>query len=213
MALIKKEDLPAEVVEYIDSLEAHADTLEADLKTATDTADAVTKERDDLLAKEAASAIVKDDADLTAILAKADPAVAAIITKQADALKTQAAAIAKADDERITTSMVAKAAALPMISETPTDLGAILKTAYGVSAEFGGQVEDLLKAANKQIAEGNLFANFGKGGADITVSASVDAAAAELRKADPSLTNEQSIAKAYETNPALYAEYMASQKG
>lgn len=213
MANIKKEDLPAEVVEYIDSLEAHADTLEADLEAATTQVDTLTKERDDLVAKGAVSDIEKGDADLTAILAKADPAVAAIITKQAADLKTATEAIAKAADERTTTTMVAKAAALPMISETPTELGEVLKTAYGVSDEFGTQVEGLLKAANTQIAQGNLFASFGKSGAEVTVSASVDAAAAELRKGDPSLTREQAITKAYEQNPALYAEYMADQKG
>lgn len=213
MANIKKEDLPAEVVEYIDSLEAHADTLEADLEAATTQVDTLTKERDDLVAKGAVSDIEKGDADLTAILAKADPAVAAIITKQAADLKTATEAIAKAADERTTTTMVAKAAALPMISETPTELGEVLKTAYGVSDEFGTQVEGLLKAANTQIAQGNLFASFGKSGAEVTVSTSVDAAAAELRKGDPSLTREQAITKAYEQNPALYAEYMADQKG
>jgi hypothetical protein len=213
VANIKKEDLPAEVVEYIDSLEAHADTLEADLEAATTQVDTLTKERDDLVAKGAVSDIEKGDADLTAILAKADPAVAAIITKQAADLKTATEAIAKAADERTTTTMVAKAAALPMISETPTELGEVLKTAYGVSDEFGTQVEGLLKAANTQIAQGNLFASFGKSGAEVTVSASVDAAAAELRKGDPSLTREQAITKAYEQNPALYAEYMADQKG
>lgn len=213
MAQIKKEDLPAEVVEYIDALEDHADTIEAERDEALKTVEAVTKERDELASKIGKEEVVKEGADLTAVLSKADPVVAALITKQAKELDDAKQAIAKANDERITTSMIAKAATMPMISESPADLGEVLKTAYGVSAEYGQKVEELLKAANTQIAQGNLFATFGKTGADITVSASVEAAAAEIRKGDPSLTREQAVAKAYETNPALYAEYMASQKG
>lgn len=213
MALIKKEDLPKEVVEYIDTLEAHADGVEAERDEAVEKLDALTKAHDELLAKAAEADIAKGEGDLTALLAKADPTVAAVIRKQAEDIKEQAAKIAKAEDQAVTTSMIAKAAQMPMISEKPTDLGEVLKTAYGVSPEYGQQVEGLLRAANTQIAQGNLFKSFGSGGADATITASVDAAAAELRKSDPSLTPEQAVAKAYEQNPALYAEYTASMKG
>lgn len=213
MAKITKEDLPVEVVEYIDALETHTEQIEAELEKSVAAVVSVTKERDDLAAKVTTSDIEKGDGDFAVLLEKADPAVRAILTKQKADLATQAEKIAKAEDAALTGSMIAKAANLPMISESKNELGDILKTAFGVSVEFGEKVESLLKAANNQIASANLFGAIGTAGGSSTISSSVETIASELRKGDPSLTNEQAISRAFDQNPALYGEYMAEQKG
>lgn len=199
MTKISKDDLPVEVVEYIDALEAHVDDLDATIAKQDET---ITT----LSADKATNDVSKADADLTEILKSADPAVAAVIRKQAEDNKAMAERISKQEAADLDRTMIAKAAALPHVGSDETPTAEVLKGAYAVSTEFGEKVEAILKAANEQIETSDLFKELGGGGGESTVSQSVDAAAAEIRKADPSLTREQAIAKAYETNPALYAE-------
>lgn len=196
---IKKEDLPTEVVEYIDALEAHVDDLD----------ETIAKQDEDITALKSGKAVddvSKADADLSEILKSADPAVAAVIRKQADDNKALAERIAKQENADTDRTMIAKAAALPHVGNEDHSVTDVLKGAYAVSTEFGESVEAILKSANEQIETSDLFKELGGGGATSTIAKSVEAAAAEIRKAEPTLTQEQAIAKAYETNPALYAE-------
>ena len=196
---ISKDDLPEEVVEYIDALEDHVEEQD----------EAIAKMSQELSAAKAgavAGEVAKEDADLSVILEKADPAVAAVIRKQDEALKAAEARIAKQEEADTERTMLAKAERLPMITTDKDDLAGLLKQAYATSTEFGEKLEQLFKAANEQITQANLFTEVGKVGAQGTVSQSVESAAAELRKADPTLTPEQALASVYETNPALYEE-------
>jgi hypothetical protein len=68
----------------------------------------------------------------------------------------------------------------------------------------------VLKAANEQIAKGNLFTTFGTGGGETTISKSVRAAAEEIRKANPALTIEQAEAQVYATQPELFQMAMTN---
>lgn len=122
----------------------------------------------------------------------------------------EAEQIAKAErDKRETAEYVAKAAELDKLSADPADFGAVLKTVAGaVDAETFEKLEAVLKAANEAVAQGDLYAEFGRGGAAPTdAEARIEKAAEEIRKADTSLTREQAIERALADNPELYDEY------
>lgn len=206
---IAKDDLAPEVVAYIEGLETEVDTLSKQVEDSetviTDLTDTLSKmaPKDD----EAAQAIEKS------LLAKADPAIRELIEKsQADAREAQQ--IAKAErDARLEREFISKAETLPMITTDKASLGGLLRRiSDALSPEDSAEVEKMLRAANEQIEKSNLFDTFGSGGANHTVSASVEAAAESIQKGDPTLTKEQAIAKAYETNPGLLAEAM-NQEG
>jgi hypothetical protein len=206
--LISKADLPQDAQDYIDGLEDAVETLtksEQDLQAENET---LTKALEEA---EAGSTVVKsEDEQFEALLSKADPALQVILKRQRDeteALRKQAEEDRSA---RLDTEFVTVAKSLPMLNDNPNDLGGLLRRVHdGVSKEDFDALSTLFTAANAQIAKGNLFDEFGRqSGAETTVSKSVDAAAAELRKAEPSLTIDQAKAKVYETNPDLFAQAM-----
>lgn len=207
--LISKDDLAPEVVEYVEGLEEE----NADLTKSVEDKDAeIETLKADLKKAEDSGLIVKSEEEqFEALLEKADPAVRVLLKKQADDLKA-AQEIAKAErEDRISKEYVAKAESLPMLAEDKAEFGGLLrKTAEALGDDFP-KFEQVLKAANEQIAKGNLFEEFGSGGGQVTVSKSVEAAAAEIRKTEPTLTEEQAIAKAYEANPALLAADMTQE--
>lgn len=206
--MIAKDDLDPEVVAYIEGLESEVDILSKQVEdlneTNEDLADTLSKmaPKDD----EAAEEISK------ALLAKADPAVRELIEKQQTAL-AEATAIAKAErDARLDREFISKAESLPMITTDKASLGGLLRrVSEALTAEDAAEVEKMLRAANEQIAKGSLFDSFGNGGGHTTVSSSAEAKASELKKADPTLTDEQALAKAYNENPALLAEAMGQE--
>lgn len=175
---VQKDDLPAVVRQYIEALEAKVSDL--------------------------TKASKKEDDPLKVALAKADPTIRSIIEKQQQQIE-EAQAIAKAErDARLEREFLAKAENLRMISEAPSELAGTLRKLHDLDPKVAGEVEKMLQTANTQIAKGNLFAEFGKGGAETTISKSVEGRAEQLMKADPSLTKEQAIAQAYANDPTLY---------
>lgn len=204
---IAKDDLAPEVVAYIDSLEAEVDTLAEQVEKAEERE----TELRDTLSKMAPKDEAAQEEINKSLLAKADPALRALIEKQQADLKATEE-IAKAErEQRLTREYISKAEALPMLSESKDDLAGLLRrVADSLPAEDVTKWETILKAANEQIAQGNLFASYGTGGGDTTVSKSVEAKADEIMKADSSLTKEQAMVKVYEQNPDLYT---AAQEG
>jgi hypothetical protein len=207
---ISKDDLAPEVVAYIDGLEEEVETLSKQVE----------KSEEDLAAKDEqiAKMAPKDDDSAEEIskslLEKADPAVRALIEKQQADLKRVEEVAKQERDARLDREFISKAEQMPMLSTDKTALGGLLRrVSDALSPEDATEVEKILKAANAQIAEGNIFKTIGNGGADTTVSASVEAAAEEIRKADPTLTKEQAVAKAFEVNPALLTEAMTNKEG
>jgi hypothetical protein len=250
--VISKDDLPPEVVEYIEALEDSVDVLGAEVAKAHTAKKAKAKKDDDTDngiddddtddnggdepgddaddddAGDDTDDSTDDDADdsddkkvkkgakvKATVLSKADPETRAYIEKmeadnraaveKANKRIAEAEKIAKAErDLRIQREAVTKAQALPMIAEDPNELAELLIALDGTPE--GAKVEKMLKAANEAIAKGDLFSEMGRTGAGVTSGTAVEAAAAEIRKADPNLTPEQAIAKAYEANPDLYDE-------
>lgn len=144
------------------------------------------------------------DEDPAEVLAKADPAIRAIVEKaQQDAAEAQA--IAKAErDLREHREFVAKAEQLPMISENPEQLAEVLKGLHAADPALATTVEAIFAAANTQIAKGNLFAEFGSSVTPSLGDTEAGSKVDEILKADPSLTPEQAYVKALESNPDLY---------
>lgn len=213
MGTINKSDLDPEVVAYIDGLETENDTLSAQVE----------KAEGDLAAKDAEIADLKDtlskstpkdaesEEEITkSLLAKADPAIRALIEKQqADLKRTED--IAKAEREaRLEKEFISKAEAMPMLSAdtgeedgTKAFAGLLRRAADALSPADNAALEKMLKAANEQIAKGNLFGTFGRDGAETTISKSVKAHVEEIVKANPSITREQAEVMVYEQHPEL----------
>lgn len=214
MGDIAKSDLDPEVVAYIDALEAEVDTLSEAAEVTKSEIEKKDQEIADLKSTVAKSAPLDPEAAEKEMLAKADPALRAIIEKNQKAAE-EAQAIAKAErDARLEREFIAKAEALPMLTEDKTTLAGVLRrAAESLSAEDQTVLNTVLKAANEQIAKSNLFSTMGNGGAETTISKSVEAKAEEIRKADPTLTREQAIAKAYEDDPSLFQQAMTGQEG
>lgn len=204
---IDKTDLAPEVVAYIDGLEAEVDTLSSQVEKSDADIEALKSDVEDLRGTLAKSAPKDDEAAeeiSKALLAKADPAVRALIEKQqADLKRTEE--IAKQEREaRLEREYIAKAEALPMLSEEKATLAGVLRAAAeALTPEQNETLTTVLKAANEQIAKSNLFDSFGRGGGETTISKSISAKVDEVMKADPTLTREQAEVKVYEQNPDL----------
>lgn len=199
---ISKDDLPEEVVEYIEALEKALDDQIAKDEDSDD------EDGDDLDAELDLDEDEDDesDDDVEKVLAKADPRLAAIVKSATDRAE-RAEAIAKAErDERVRRDFVEKAKTLPNIG-SPEEVGAILKSIHDLDPKLSAKVEKTYAALNGQLDSAAIFKELGAPGARSSVSESVDAAAEAVRKADPSLTWEQAVAKAYEDNPSLYDEH------
>jgi hypothetical protein len=216
---ITKDDLPPEVVKYIEALEDALDSTvervqkqDAEIAGLTkakkpEKSDNEDEEEDD----------DEDDAMKGDTMAKADPVIRQEIEKMR---RDHDEAIKKANDraeaaeelaksertQRLTREFVAKASNMPMIAENPDELGTLLMELNALDPAVGQKVETLFKAANEGLRQGGLFEEMGRHGGVVTSSPAIDAAAEALRKEDPGLTPEQAVAKAYEDNPALYDE-------
>lgn len=195
---IRKDDLPPEVVEYIEGLEdIAAGVLGLDDEAAYEGDEEEVGKSDDFYMVED-----EDDEDLESIM-KSHPEIAEAIRK-ADERAAYAEAVAKAErDARIHREMIEKADRLVMISDDRDSLADLLKTLYDVAPNEAEQVEKMFAAANAQIRESNLFTEVGKAAGP---SDEVKAKAAEIAKSDSSLTHEQAVARVYETNPHLYTD-------
>lgn len=207
MGDIKKDDLDPEVLAYVEGLETEVTTLSAQVEKAEQDL----QEKDDRIAKMQPT---DPEAAEKEMLAKADPALRSLIEKQ-QAQVAQAQEIAKAErDARLEREFLAKAETMPMIAEDKAALGGLLRRiSEALSAEDSAAVEKVLKSANEAISKSNIFKEFGTGGGETTISKSVEAKAEEIRKADPSLTFEQAVAKAYDENPDLLQQAMTGQEG
>jgi hypothetical protein len=188
--------------------------------TMTDTATVPVKKEDgtwDL------SAVPEDQHEfMKEILEKADRAEAAEAEKSTlekaaadaeaskdDALKVaeEARTIAKAEkDKRETAEFITKAEELGESEE----FGPVLKAIAGsVDDDTFAKLEAVLKANHERAVTAGFYEEIGKAGkagGESGAKAQLDEKAAEIRKADTSLTAEQALAKAYEDNPELYAQ-------
>lgn len=183
-------DLPSEVYEYIEALEA------------------ANSEMSDQLEKFAAEESEAVDTD---ILKSADPQIVAIV-KAAEDRAAAAEKIAKAErDFRLEREFIGKAAELSALPAEAEAFGKVLKSvAEAVDEATFDTLMTVLTAANEGISTGNLFAELGKASAfdNDGPTGEINKAAARLIEANPGLSHEQAVAKAVDANPSLYNEYL-----
>lgn len=111
---------------------------------------------------------------------------------------------------------VAKAKKYAALGKNEEELG---ETLYNLNKSNKANYDAFVGILDEHLAlveKSGLFGEIGKSAGNHTTGGSVDkieAKAAELRKADPSLGYNASIAKAWETSPELLAEYDDEYKG
>ncbi len=135
------------------------------------------------------------------------------IRKRVEAAEKRAAEaeeVAKRErDRRVTREFVEKARGYRGLPVEPDEFGPLLKAVSEKAPEEYEKLEEVLRAADEAIASGRLFDEVGRSGPSRggDAYAKLEAAAAELRKADPELTKEQAIVKAAEQHPELAEAY------
>lgn len=201
--VISKDDLPAEVVEYIDALENKVDDQSVTIeRLQKDDAPGGDDEDLDSLIQALVDEGIIEEGDASTDLVKSDPVVRGLIAKV-----EQAESIAKAErDERLRRDYIAKAEGYTMLSTDADQFGAILKSVdENLDAETATALREVLDRAQGALDAAKLFGELGSSQVAKT-SGRLDAAAQEIRKSDPSLTHEQAVAKALDNDPALYEE-------
>lgn len=130
-------------------------------------------------------------------------------------LKETREALAKSDETLRTREMITKAARLSHVAATD-DLAPILKAAAEkLDAETFEKLEGVLSAAEERITKGDLFTEMGKNAVnDGTAKSDAWATAVKkadelVEKADGPLSQDQALARVWESNPALYTQYLS----
>lgn len=215
---ITKNELPTEVRQYIDALEERVEELGDEVEKSDEALTTVLAEFEELEGSLTADALSKSDDDdaFEVAVSKADPTTRAILVQQREQIQKADAAIAKAEAERFEADIVSKSEDLRYVHVAKTDesdegIVTVLKTAYAVSSDYGDRLFEVLKHASRSIEQGGLFSEIGTAGAQTTVSKSVEASAAALRKDNPDMTLDEALASVYESDPSLYEQ--AKQEG
>jgi len=170
--------------------------------------------------------VAKFDDATKAQIAKAEKAAAEANAELAS-LKKQAEVDSKARvelekqvkaerDARLEKEFLSKAEKLSSLPTKAAEIGPVLKALHDANPELAAKVEKMLESANEKLKTvDSLLKERGHanvGGTETTAWGEIQKAAAELRKADPKLTEPAAIAKAMELNPKLYDAYEAEQK-
>ena len=190
-------EIPSEVYDYIEALEsANAELVEQVSKMTSEM-------------NESAEAIQAE------IFKSADPRMVELVKGLEDRVAS-AEAIAKAErDHRLEQEFVAKASTLTNLSVKAEEFGVILKgVADRLTDEQYDAIWQVISSANANLSKSGLFAEFGKSSTtdnDGPMSI-IEKAAATLRQSNPTMTREQSIAKAVSADTNLYNQYLRDGK-
>jgi len=112
----------------------------------------------------------------------------------------------KEREKRLDIEFRKKAETYDQVAETEK-IATVLRKAH--DADFGEELEEILKSANTRLEEGDFTKEIGDGGEDITdASNELEKRAQEIRKNNPELSNEQAMTKALEEDPKLYMDYL-----
>lgn len=148
-------------------------------------------------------------------VAKAVETATTTLQKENTDLKESLATLKKSQDEQLMniqkSAHVAFFKDLKGLEGDDVEMGAILfKCSVALEKADFEKLQSVLKTANERIVTGDLLKEVGaegEGSESTDVVKQVEAAAAELRKADASLTKEQAFTKALSNDPKLYAAY------
>lgn len=195
------------VAEYVASLE----------KAVADTEDKLA-EAEERLAETPVTKAEPSDDDLDSLIAKADPATAAVLRKmqadtQAAIEKAEAAdRLAKAEADKVArTEALAKAESLSALGFETSEVAEVIHAVRKADAELAAKVEGLLDSANTAVEKSNLFGEVGTT-AVTKAGSQIEARIAEIRKAQPELTAEQAEAQAWSETKGAYTDYLATKE-
>jgi len=197
------EQVPAEVFDYIETLQGDVKTAEAenvDLKKALE---------------EATVAPVEDPAvDLDPIakaLSEAPDEVVAIFKAQADRLDAAEAKIEAQQEKEADSQWVTKAASFDGVIDNPAEFGPQLRAVADVDSELADSIASVLETAASRVEKSELFKEVGSAASLPAGDAEgkVVALAKSLQDADASLTPEAARAEVWTRNPELYEQHQA----
>ena len=145
-------------------------------------------------------------------LTETQKAVAEAVAVEKAAREKLEADIAKMQDERLTEVLKAKAETVSNVGGVD-DIAAVLKAvATGCAPEIGDKLDTILKAAHERLKLSDLTKD--TGGRSVEAADSplgvLKAAAEELRKNDPALSQTDAFKKAAKDDPGTYAQYLDS---
>lgn len=195
---VNAEDLPAEVVDYIQKSESYIDSLEARLAEVAKGGDA--HKEDDMDDVEKALSSLDDN----------QRAVFAAIHKRAQ----EAEEVAKQERAlRLDREFNDRAAALDALPVEKSEVTDLFKSLAERAPEALDLVESVLSKANESVKATGVFeergSSLGAGTAGDDVISHITKTA-EVSMTD-GLSPEQAIAKALDSNPALYDQYLAER--
>jgi len=183
--------LKADLAKALDELEKTKAKMQADAKGDLD--------GDEVMAKALRDGDAFKAIDGRVIMkAKVGDDVFAMFKSQNDLLVKQGADLAKARDREEEATFAKRATDLGMTAET----GAVMRKAYAGDPAAQATMETLIKGLVEQVETGALFKNFGHNNAvDDSAGGAFMAKVAEVKAANPALTDAQAYSKAY-TAPA-----------
>jgi hypothetical protein len=140
------------------------------------------------------------------------PAAVELVKSAQKTAEDAKAELAKREDAEKTREYITKAAGFSHLPIKADEFGPILKSAAAtLTEEEFGKLEQVLSAANYNLAQSNVFKSFGssRNGADGSVISKVEAEAKTLVDAGTFPTIEQAQAHLMRTNPSLYDQAVA----
>jgi chromosome segregation ATPase len=209
-ALEKTEGERDELKSQLEKAQADSEEHKAALEKAQTDLNALTAKVSELTKDETVEEIDKSDLPpaVRERLEKAEADAQALAERLEKAEKNAASE----RDERLSKEFVTKAEAFKALPVKATEFGAVLKSASEkLSKDEYEHLEGVLKAADEQIAAGDLFKEQGRGGTSMQDGALAEATekAQELRKADSTLSAEQALDRVFQNDRALQERYLA----
>lgn len=156
--------------------------------------------------------VAADEANISK--AKADAEEQAEIAKALQSEVTELKKrVAQTEEERANASWIAKVRAFDGVIDNPDEFGPKLRAIADFDEELATSVEKALALATERANVSSLFGEAGHNlPAPTEVEEQANAIAKSAREADPKLTEEEALAAVFESNPALYDEYVAKQR-
>lgn len=102
--------------------------------------------------------------------------------------------IARMEDEELKKEWIAKA----KDADLTEDVGLMIKSLARTDKAMAEALFTKMAELSKQVSEGELLKEAGQHGVEVGAIEKINAAAAEIRKADPKLTEQQAFARAYQ---------------
>jgi len=204
--------MPKELQKKLDEAGEKVTALEADLAKANETIETLKAKTDDGACGSCGHVEVTEDVVIDK--SKLDPVVLKKMEEQDEQLKSQAKSIEKMEEANLTTVMISKAAEVPNIGAI-TDVSSLLKSVSKLSADVGEKVFDMLKSANARIAAGDLLKENNNGDPSKdgnTAVEKIEAAAKDLQKTAPNLSDQQAFAQIFKSNAELRQQYIDEEK-